>query len=389
MGDDADIPITKSILDDVVDKLVRMIGDNGKEAKTDAQQLRQELGTLSTSIKNVQTQLLDKAGRFDTDACSSSNKPPAAAGHKLRYPKYDGSDDPLTWLHKGEQFFSVLLPRRRGRPVVLPLGEERGVPSWDKFVEGVNRQFRPPMRSSPLDELIQLRRIDTVDEYQEQFLTLLARCENVTEAQQIAVFTAGLQQPPSTDVELQKPATLEEAMGLARAYERRQAALPEATSGLRTAPRSVARPPSPALKSTPPPSIAGSTSATPAAPVKPPAPDGRFKRLSPEEMARRRLEGLCFNCSKKFSKEHAKSCTGKGIFYLDLGDNPADDSLAGEDIFISTMPSRASDRVQLCNSTPPSRAPRRLPWSILGQPIPSSQNPWYAASASHPSRAQV
>jgi hypothetical protein len=32
MGDDADIPITKSILDDVVDKLVRMIGDNGKEA---------------------------------------------------------------------------------------------------------------------------------------------------------------------------------------------------------------------------------------------------------------------------------------------------------------------------------------------------------------------
>jgi hypothetical protein len=29
-------PITKSILNDIVDKLVLMIGDNGKEAKTDA-----------------------------------------------------------------------------------------------------------------------------------------------------------------------------------------------------------------------------------------------------------------------------------------------------------------------------------------------------------------
>ena len=25
--------------------------------------------------------------------------------HKLRFPKYDGSDDPIGWLHKCEQFF--------------------------------------------------------------------------------------------------------------------------------------------------------------------------------------------------------------------------------------------------------------------------------------------
>jgi hypothetical protein len=42
-----------------------------------------------------------------------------------------------------------------------------------------------------------------------------------------------------------------------------------------------------------------------------------------------------FQLPGKFSKEHAKSCTGKGIFYLDLGDNPADDSLEGDDILIS------------------------------------------------------
>jgi hypothetical protein len=153
-----------------------------------------------------------------------------------------------------------------------------------------------------------------VDEYHEQFLTLLARCNNITESQQIAVFTAGLQQPLSTDVELQKPTTLKNAMGLARAYERCQSVLPDATP----APCAPARPgpcasQSP-LKATPPPNAAGSASTTPAAPFKPPAPEGRFKHLSPEEMSQHRLEGLCFNCPEKLSREHAKSCSGKGIF---------------------------------------------------------------------------
>jgi hypothetical protein len=106
-------------------------------------------------------------------------------------------------------------------------------------------------------------------------------------------------------------------------------------------------------------------------------------------MARRRLEGLCFNCPEKFSKEHAKSCTGRGIFYLDLGDEPADDSLAGDDILISTNAItgvRSSSTLQLHTTI---QGARRLPWSTLGRPIPSSQNPWHAASASPLSRAQV
>jgi hypothetical protein len=53
-------------------------------------------------------------------------------------------------------------------------------------------------------------------------------------------------------------------------------------------------------------------------------------------MTQRRLEGLCFNCPEKFSKEHAKVCSGKGIYYLELGDNDAsDDGTAEDDITIS------------------------------------------------------
>ena len=130
------------------------------------------------------------------------------SGHKLRFPKYDGGDDPITWLHKGEQFF-----RAYGTPEHLKvstasfyldgaagqwyyrLEKNQGVPSWTHFVDGINRRFGPPLRSNPLGELTQLRRMSTVDDYQEQFLVLLARCEDVTEPQQIAIFTAVCNSP--------------------------------------------------------------------------------------------------------------------------------------------------------------------------------------------------
>ena len=47
-------------------------------------------------------------------------------------------------------------------------------------------------------------------------------------------------------------------------------------------------------------------------------------RLTPDEMARRREEGLCFNCPEKFLREHLKHCTMKGLYLLDAGDDASD-----------------------------------------------------------------
>lgn len=72
------------------------------------------------------------------------------ATHKLCFPKYDGSKDPLSWLHRYEQFFRVALhaplsQRRYGwlhstcrEPfnnsiTVLQAGIQPGVPSWARF----------------------------------------------------------------------------------------------------------------------------------------------------------------------------------------------------------------------------------------------------------------
>jgi hypothetical protein len=137
------------------------------------------------------------------------------------------------------------------------LEKNHGEPSWVDFVDGINKRFGPPARSKPLGELTHLRCSGTVDEYQERFLTLVARCEDVTEKQQIAIFTAGLPPQMGIIVELQKPASLDNTMSLARAYERRQQLVDDAS-------RPALRPMRPPARA---PLFSASGSKSPATPV--------------------------------------------------------------------------------------------------------------------------
>jgi hypothetical protein len=155
----------------------------------------------------------------------------------------------------------------------------------------------------------------------EAFLTHLSRCDTITEPHQVAIFTTGLGELLQTDVELQRPASLEDAMGLVCAYEQRSTAV--APPSTPAALRSSSKPSGTTTTPTPQPA----TTTTPGAPVKPRAPPGtRLSRLMPEEMACRREEGLCFNCPEKFSRDHLKQCSKKGIYLLEMdGDDPAGD----------------------------------------------------------------
>jgi hypothetical protein len=136
---DANTPITKAILDEVVDKLVKLVGNNSKKLDADMAEVRQEIRLISASVKNVQTQVLESQGRFDTNGSTLSG-PSAAPSHKLRFPKFKGSDDPITWLHKGEILprlrharssqgsHGVVLPGGRRESMVLLAREEPGRP---------------------------------------------------------------------------------------------------------------------------------------------------------------------------------------------------------------------------------------------------------------------
>lgn len=124
---------------------------------------------------------------------------------------------------------------------------DEGTLSWRRFSELLDLRFGPPLRANPLGESAACHRTHTVAEYQDRFLALLTRVGRLTESQQIQLFIAGLQEPLSIDVQLQGPNSLEVAMSLARAYERR-----ENITAAQAPPRSIRPPPPYGLLPSPP-----------------------------------------------------------------------------------------------------------------------------------------
>jgi hypothetical protein len=126
----------------------------------------------------------------------------------------------------------------------------------------------------------------TITDYQTCFLGLANRCKGLSESHQINIFTAGLRDPLNTNVELEQPATLEEAMPLARAYEQRLSMTldPPTRPGSRPA---YGRTKQMALLALPP-AMGGQTGA----PITT-ATELRFKRLTVAEMAAKHAWGKC------------------------------------------------------------------------------------------------
>jgi hypothetical protein len=90
--------------------------------------------------------------------------------------------------------------------------------SWNRFIQLINTCFRPPLIESPIDELALLRWEGTIEEYCTKFMALSCRDSAISKDHQVHLFTMGLGDQLRTDVMLQKPASLNEAVMYARAY---------------------------------------------------------------------------------------------------------------------------------------------------------------------------
>jgi hypothetical protein len=195
----------------------------------------------------------------------------------------------------------------------IQLQEDEGTPSWSRFRELLNLRFGPALRSTPFFELTECRRTGTVEEYSNRFQELLPRAGRMAEEQHVQLYTGGLLPPLSHAVRILNPGNLNTAMSLARQVEQMELAKIQAPA--KTGPRGLLPPP--------PPRPAPQALPAPQAPLAllvPPlgAATGRgdgSRRLSPEEMADRRRQGLCFNCNEKYSRGHNRFC--RRIFFLD------------------------------------------------------------------------
>ncbi|KAA8548911.1 hypothetical protein F0562_000595 [Nyssa sinensis] len=212
---------------------------------------------------------------------------------KLDFPRFNGGEDPTSWLCRADQFFDFH-ETPEGERVALAsfhlegdaqlwyqlLKQEMGVISWETFKEGLHSRYGPTQFYDFFGELTKLQQTGSVREYQTQFEKLLAKAGSLSQTQQVSCFVSGLKESIKADVLAGRPNSLSAAISLARLYEARNLSQ-------RRAINSEVKKGEPLNRS--------------AATNRPTLP---VRKMSPAEIAERREKGLCYNCNEKFSPGH-------------------------------------------------------------------------------------
>ena len=232
---------------------------------------------------------------------------------KLEFPRFEGGD-PTEWFARVDQFFEFQATAETQkvrlasfhlegeanqwwRWMSRTFREENRAVTWAVFEEELWARFGPTDGEDFDEALSHIRQDKSLREYQQEFEKLGNRVQGWTQKALVGTFMGGLKSEIAEGIRMFKPRTLKEAINLARMKDEqlvRQRRFTRPTQFNRQ------------------PTIAPVTaSAKPAFPV---------KRLSWEEMQRRRAMGLCFNCDDKFAAGH--KCRGPQLLLLEAaGDN--------------------------------------------------------------------
>ncbi|KAH9792450.1 hypothetical protein KPL71_004124 [Citrus sinensis] len=156
-------------------------------------------------------------------------------------------------------------------------------------------RFRPTDCEDFDGVLSRVKQTGTLRDYQKEFERLSNRVQGWTQKALVGTFMRGLKPKISEEIRLFRPRTLKEAISLARMRDEQLQ-------------RQKRRMRSPIFNRSPPPQIFNNR-ASPTVPI---------KKLSSEEMQRRRAQGLCFNCNDKFTASH--KCTKAQLLILEAED---------------------------------------------------------------------
>ncbi|KAH9768883.1 hypothetical protein KPL71_011779 [Citrus sinensis] len=230
---------------------------------------------------------------------------------KLEFPHYAGND-PTEWFNRVDQFFEYQ-GSTEDQNVVLPsfhlegeanqwwqwlrksYQEEGRDVTWEIFMEELWARFGPTDCEDFDEALSRVKQTGTLRDYQKEFERLGNRVQGWTQKALVGTFMGGLKPEISEEIRLFRPRTLKEAISLARMRDEQ----------LQRQKRLVR---SPDFSRSPPPQIFNNRT-SPTVPI---------KKLSWEEMQRRRAQGLCFNCNDKFTAGH--KCTKPQLLILEAED---------------------------------------------------------------------
>lgn len=156
---------------------------------------------------------------------------------KLNFPRYNGSEDPTSWVCRAEQFFEFKDTAEEEKLALAAyhlegeaqlwyqlFKESEDQMTWEAMKEGLLVQYGPTQFDDFFGDLTKLRQTGSVREYQSQYERLLSRAGKLSVVQQIGGFISGLKDNIRTEVQASRPNTLTAAVGLARLFEARHQA---------------------------------------------------------------------------------------------------------------------------------------------------------------------
>lgn len=351
--------VTLDKLDDAVQRL-----SQGQISLTEGQaSLSQNHHSLNIKIDNIHASLTTQIeSLFDRLAAvavphsspvSATQPPPSPISRhhhlKLDVPRFDGHD-PLGWIFKVSQFFDyqgIPEPERLTIASFYMDGPALSwyqwmhrngyFPSWPAMLQALESRFAPSFYDDPQGSLFKLQQTGSVTDYLTAFERLANRTIGIAPSSLLSCFVSGLIPELRREVQALRPMSLPQAIELARLQEDK---LIDRRRGSR--PPFPAPPhPSPA----PPQSFSPkpTTSPFPKSPTPLPSPRIPVKRLSAEELAIRRDQGLCYHCDDKWSHGHRCRCrlhlliADKDVENPDIPLDPNPDLTVVSQISLNTM----------------------------------------------------
>ena len=238
---------------------------------------------------------------------------------KLEFPKYSG-DDPTEWFTRVDQFFEYQDTSEAQKVSLASFHlegeanqwwqwlrraykEEGKEVTWAVFSEELWARFGPTECEDFDEALSRVKQGGSLRDYQKEFERLGNQVQGWTQKALVGTFMGGLKPEIADGIRMFKPKSLKEAINLARMRDEQLIRQLKVT---RPANRSTLNLPAPTKFNS----------------VSP------MKRLTWDEMQKRRAQGLCFNCDEKFTPGHR--CRGPQLLLLERSSNI--DSLDDEEV---------------------------------------------------------
>jgi hypothetical protein len=173
----------------------------------------------------------NRGGHLDGSHTNGSNQS-YAPRVKLDFPKFNGGEDPTSWLCRAEQFFRFHETPPMDQVALASfhlegeaqlwyqlLQQETEIMTWEIFRNGLLARYGPTQFYDYFGELTKLQQVGSVKEYQAKFEHLLAKVGYLPPTRQVSCFVSGLRENVKADVLARRPVDLTTAIDLARLYE--------------------------------------------------------------------------------------------------------------------------------------------------------------------------